>query len=167
VVQEDGHRTRPSFDSAERQQIQRANQIFLRLKKLLHDRDEQFAERDVREAAQGARWLREVVERYSDDLEVAYEDALAASGLPEGDRAHLQRETEEAGGFSSFVLRDLRRLEEVATGEGEQPSGPTASMSRRDLVRAVVAGLLAGGTMMGNSFYFGFGIGMSRKVDGC
>ncbi len=168
MVQEDGHRTRPSFDSAERQQIQRANQIFLRLKKLLHDRDEQFAERDVREAVQGARWLREVLERYSDDLEVAYEDALAASGLPEGDQAHLRRETEEAGGFSSFVLRDLRRLEEVATDEGgNQPGGPTARMARRDLVRAVVAGLLAGGTMMGNSFYFGFGIGMSRRVDEC
>ena len=29
--------------------------------------------------------VEEIVERYSDDLEVAYEDALAASGLPEGD----------------------------------------------------------------------------------
>jgi hypothetical protein len=52
VVQEDGLRTRPALDSAERQQIQRANQIFLRLKKLLHNRVEQFAESDVLEAAQ-------------------------------------------------------------------------------------------------------------------
>lgn len=166
MVQEDGHRTRPSIGSAERQHIQRANQIFLRLKKLLHDRDEQLAERDVREAAQGAQWLREVVERYSDDLEVAYEDALAASGLPEGDQAHLRRQTEEAGGFFSFVQRDLRRMEEAAPGEGEQLDDLRASIARRDLIRAVVAGLLAGGTLMGNSFYFGFGIGMSRKASG-
>jgi hypothetical protein len=52
VVQEDGLRTRPTFDSAERQQIQRPNQILLQLKKLLPNRVEQFAEGDVREAAQ-------------------------------------------------------------------------------------------------------------------
>ena len=69
-------------------------------------------------------------------------------------------------GFSSLVLRDLRRLEEVAPGEGEQLNDPTASIARQDLVRAVVASLLSGGTMMGNSFYFGFGISMSRKA-GC
>ncbi len=57
MIQEDGYHTRPTFDSEERQRIQRANQIFLRLKKPLHDRDGQLAERDVNEAAQGARWL--------------------------------------------------------------------------------------------------------------
>ena len=36
----------------------------------------------------------------SDNLEVAYEDALVASGLPEGDQAHLRRQTEKAEGFS-------------------------------------------------------------------
>ena len=60
-IQEDGHRVRPTLDPDERQLIQRANQIFLRLKNLLHDREGQLAERDFREAAQGARWLREVV----------------------------------------------------------------------------------------------------------
>ena len=54
-TQEDGHRVRPTLDSDERQQIQRANQIFLRLKNLLHDREGQMAGRDLREAAQGAR----------------------------------------------------------------------------------------------------------------
>ncbi len=105
---QDGHRVRPTLDSDERQRIQRANQIFLRLRKNLHDRDERFEERDIGEAAQGARWLREVVERYPDGLETAYEDALAASGLPEEDQAHLRKGTEGAGGFSSFVRRDLR-----------------------------------------------------------
>ncbi len=57
MVQEDGHRTRPTFDSEEKQRIQRANQTFLRLKTLLHDQDGELAERDVNEAAQGARWL--------------------------------------------------------------------------------------------------------------
>ena len=50
MVQEDGHRTRPELDPDERQRIQRANQIFLRLRKKLHDRDEEFEERDVMEA---------------------------------------------------------------------------------------------------------------------
>ena len=64
MVQGDGHRVRPPLDSDERRRIQKANQIFLRLRKNLHDRDERFEERDIGEAAQGARWLREVVERY-------------------------------------------------------------------------------------------------------
>ena len=85
--------------------------------------------------------VEEIVERYSDPLEAAYQDALTASGLPEGEQTHLWRETEEVRGFSSFVLRDLRRLE-------EQPDNPTARTDRHDLVRAVVAGLLAGGTTM-------------------
>ena len=72
AVQEDGYHVRPTLGSEESQDIQGANQIFLRLKTLLHDRDGQLAERDFREAAQGARWLRKVVERYSDDLEAAY-----------------------------------------------------------------------------------------------
>ncbi len=135
MVQEDGYRTRPTFDSEEKQRIQRANQIFLRLKTLLHDRDGELAERDVNEAAQGARWLWEIVERYSDNLEEAYEDALAASKLPEEDRAYLQKRTEEAGGFSSFVRRDLRRLEESAPDGEEHPGDPVASMTRRPYVQ--------------------------------
>lgn len=165
MAQEDGHRTRPELDPDERRRIQRANQIFLRLRKQLHDRDEEFEERDVGEAAQGARWLREIVERYPDDLETAYEDALAASGLPEEDQAHLRKSTEEEGGFSSFVPRYLRKLEEAAPGEGEQPGSSTVSTARRDLMCGLVAALLAGGTMMGNSFYFGFAVGMARKND--
>jgi len=165
VVQEDGHRVRPTLDSDEKQRIQRANQIFLRLKKNLHDRDERFEERDIGEAAQGARWFREVVERYPDGLETAYEDALAASGLPEEDQAHLRKETERAGGFSSFVRRDLRKLEEATPGERKQSGDSTVSKAHQDLMCGLVAGLLAGGTMMGNSFYFGFAVGMARKSD--
>lgn len=165
MVQEDGHRTRPTFDSEEKQRIQRANQTFLRLKTLLHDQDGEIAERDVNEAAQGARWLGEIVERYSDNLEEAYEDALAASKLSEEDQAHLQRRTEEAGGFSSFVVRDLRRLEESAPDGEEQRGDSIASITRQDLTCSIVAGLVAGGTMMGNAFYFGFAVGMSRKSE--
>lgn len=165
MVQEDGHRTRPELDPDERQRIQRANQIFLRLRKKLHDRDEEFEERDVREAVQGARWLREIVERHPDSLETAYKDALAASGLPEEDQAQLRKGTEEAGGFSSFIPRDLRRLEEAAPDEGEQPASSVVSTARQDLMCGLVAGLLAGGTMMGNPFYFGFAVGMARKND--
>ena len=164
-IQGDGHRVRPTLDPEEKQRIQRANQIFLRLKMLLHDREGQLAERDFGEAAQGARWLREVVQRYSGDLEVAYEDALAASGLPEEDQAHLRSGTEKAGGVSSLVRRDLQRLEETAPGEEEQPGDPTRDMTRPDLICGTVAGLMAGGTLMGNSFYFGFAVGMSRKAD--
>jgi hypothetical protein len=39
AVQEDGYCVRPTLGFEERQEIQRANQIFLRLKTLLHDRD--------------------------------------------------------------------------------------------------------------------------------
>lgn len=92
--------------------------------------------------------VEEIVERYSDPLEAAYQDALTASGLPEGEQTHLWRETEEVRGFSSFVLRDLRRLEEAAPAAAEQPDDPTARTDRHDLLRAVVAGLLAGGTTM-------------------
>ena len=124
-----------------------------------------MAERDFRNVAQGARWLRKVVERYSDDLEATYEDALSASGLPEEDQAHLRRGAEKARGFSLFVRRDLRRLEEAAPGEGEQTSDSTTGMAHRNLACSTVAGLVTGGTLMGNSFYFGFAIGMSRKAD--
>lgn len=165
MVQEDGYRTRPAFDSEERQRIQRANQIFLRLKTLLHDRDGELAERDVNEAAQGARWLGEIVERYSDNLEEAYKDALTASKLSERDQAHLRRRIEEAGGFSSFVRRDLRRLEEAAPDGEEQPGDSIAGVTRQDLTCSIVAGLMAGGTMMGNAFYFGFAVGISRKSE--
>jgi hypothetical protein len=47
--------------------------------------------------------LREIVERYSDQPKRAYQDALAASGLPEGYQAHLWKETEEVRGFSSEI----------------------------------------------------------------
>ena len=164
-IQEDGHRVRPTLDPDERQQIQRANQIFLRLKNLLHVREGQLAERDFREAAQGARWLREVVQRYSGDLEEAYEDALAASGLPEEDQAHLRRGVERAGGFSSFVRCDLQKLEGAAPAEEEQPGDPTTDMTHPYPVCGTVVGLIAGATLMGNSFYFGFAVGMSRKAD--
>lgn len=165
MVQEDGHRVRPDLDSDERQRIQRANQIFLRLKTLLHDRDGELAERDVNEAAQGARWLGEIVERYSDNLEEAYEDALVISKLSEEDQAHLRRRTEEAGGFSSFVRRYLRRLEKSAPDGEEQPGDSMAGITRQDLTCSIVAGLVAGGTMMGNAFYFGFAVGMLRKSE--
>ncbi len=157
-------RDAPDLDATEKQRVERANQIFLRLRKELHDRERQPAERDIREAVQGAQWLREVVERHSNGLEQAYEDALSESGLPEDDQAHLWKETEEAGGFSSFVRDHLRRLEEAAPTEGEHPADPTGGMTHRDLMCGVVAGLLAGGTMMGNSFYFGFAVGASRKA---
>ena len=163
MVQEDGHHTRQTFDSEEKQRIQRANQIFLRLKTLLHDQDGELAERDINQAAQGTRWLGKIVERYSDNLEEAYEDALATSKLSEEDQTHLQRRTDEAGGFSSFVVRDLRRLEETAPNGKDQPGDSIASINRQDLACSIVAGLVAGGTMMGNAFYFGFAVGMSRK----
>ena len=97
------------LDFAEKQRIQRSNQIFLRLRKELHDRDAQFAEKDVREAAQSARWLREITEQYAGDWEQTYEDALAESELTEEDEAYLQSGVKEAGGFSPFVQRNLRR----------------------------------------------------------
>lgn len=163
MVQEDGHRTRPSFDSDEKDRIQRSNQIFLRLRKELHDKERQPTERDIREAVKSAGWLREVVKRHSDGLERVYKDALAASGLPDEDQAHLWNASEKAGGFSSFVQQHLQTLEEAAPAEGEHD--PTESIAHQDLMCGVVAGLLAGGTMMGNSFYFGFAIGASRKAN--
>ena len=107
----------------------------------------------------------EIVERHSDNPNEAYEAALAASKLSEEDQAHLQKRTEAAGGFSSFVLRDLRRLEESAPDGEEQLGDSIAGITRQDLTRSIVAGLVAGGTMMGNAFYFGFAVGMSRKSE--
>ena len=162
---EGGDRGIPDFDSAEKQQIQRANQIFLRLRKDLHDREAQFAEGDVREAAQSAWWLREIIERRPGDWEQAYEDALAETDLPEEDGDYLRRGVEKAGGFLSFARGNLRRLEEAAPGEGEQTGDPAAELTHQDFVCGVVAGLVAGGVMTGNFFYFGFGVGMSRKAE--
>src|SRR5215210_3196691 len=153
------------FDSDEKQRIERANQIFLRLRKELHDREAQFAKRDVRDAAQSARWLRKIVEQHPTDWEQAYEDALAESDLTEEDADYLRRGAEEAGGLLLFVQRNLQRLEEAAPDEGEQTDDPVAETTHRGLVCGVVAGLIAGGVMMGNSFYFGFAVGMSRKAD--
>ena len=154
------------FDPDEKQRIERANQIFLRLRKELHDREVQFAERDVREAAQSARWLREIVEQHPTDWERAYEDALAESDLTEEDTDYLRRGAEEAGGLLPFVQHNLQRLEEAAPDEGEQAGDPVAKTTHRGLVCGVVAGIIAGGIMTGNSFYFGFGVGMARKA-GC
>ena len=153
-----------NFDPDEEQRIQRANQTFLRLRKELHDRGSQFAERDVREAAQSARWLREIIERHPGDWEQAYEGALAESDLNREDEAYLRRGVEDAGGFSAFAQRNLRRLEEAAPGERGQPDD-AAEITRQDLMCGVVAGLVVGGIATGNSFYFGFGVGMARKAD--
>lgn len=73
--------------------------------------------------------------------------------------------TEKAEGFSSFVRRDLQRLEAAAPGEEEQPGDPMRDMTRPDLICSLIAALMAGGTLMGNSFYFGFAVGMLRKAD--
>ena len=133
----------PSLGFAEKQRIQRSNQIFLRLRKELHDRDAQFAEKDVREAAQSARWLREITEQYAGDWEPTYEDALAGSELTEEDEAYLQSGVKEAGGFSPFVQRNLRRLEEAAPDE-EKTSNPAARVSHQDLMCSIAASLVAG-----------------------
>jgi len=155
------------FDSDEKQQIEWANQILLRLRKELHDQEAQATERDIEEAAQSARWLSEIVERHpGDDWEQAFEDALAESDLPEEDEAYLRGMVEGAGGFLSFAQRYLQRLEKAAHGEGEQTnSDPETGTTRQDLVCGVAGSLVAGGVMMGNFFYFGFGIGMSRKAE--
>ena len=155
----------PDLDYPEKQRIQRANQIFLRLRKELHDRDAQFAEKDVREAAQSARWLTEITERHQDDLDRTYEDALAGSDLAEEDKTYLRDGVEKVGGFSSFVRHNLRELKEAAPDEGETGES-TGQMTGQDLACSVAAGLLAGGVMMGNLFYLGFVVGMSRKA-GC
>ncbi len=155
----------PDFNSEEKQRIQRANQIFLRLRKELHDRGARFAEKDVREAAQSARWLREVIEQHPADWEQAYEDTLVEADLTEEDVAYLRGEVERAGGFLPFTRRNLRRLEETAPGEREQTSDSVAETTRQDFLCRVAASIIAGGVMTGNSFYFGFGVGMSRKAD--
>src|SRR5215207_3916201 len=125
-----------SLDFAEKQQIQRANQIFLRLRKELHDRDAQFAKKDVREAAQSARWLREIIEQHADEWEQTYEGALAGSDLTGEDETYLQSGIKEAGGFSSFVQRNLRRLEEAAT-DGEETGNPVAKINHQDFMRGM------------------------------
>jgi hypothetical protein len=154
------------FDPDEEQRIERANQIFLRLRKDLNDREAQFAEKDVKEAAQSAQWLREIIEQHPGDWEQAFEDALAEADLPEEDKAYLQKGVEEAEGFLPFAQRNLRRLEEAAPDEREQAtSDPAAEITRQNLMCGVAAGLVAGGVMMGNFFYFGFGVGMSRKAE--
>jgi phage repressor protein C with HTH and peptisase S24 domain len=153
------------FNSDEKQRIERANQIFLRLRKELHDREAQFAERDLREAAQSARWLSEIVEQHPTDWEQAYEDALAESDLPKEDADYLRRGAEEAGGFLPFIQRNLQCLKEAAPDEGEQADDPVVETTHRGLVCRVVAGLIAGGVMAGNAFYFGFAVGMSRKAN--
>jgi hypothetical protein len=156
----------PDFDSDEKQRLERANQVFLRLRKELHDREAQFAERDVAEAAQSARWLREIVEQHPTDWEQAYEVALAESDLTEEDVDYLRRGAEEAGGFLPFVQRNLQRLEEAAANEREQTSDLTEEITHEGLVCGVAVGIIAGGVMTGNSFYFGFAVGIALKA-GC
>lgn len=160
----DNGRGVPDFDSDEKKRIQRANQIFLRLRKELHDRNAQFAERDVSEAAQSAGWLREILEQHQDDWDQAYQDALAGADLPEEDEDHLNKGVNEAGGFFSFAQSNLRRLEEAAPSETQTGDSAT-KMEHEDLVCGVAVSLIAGGVMMGNSFYFGFAVGMSRKAN--
>lgn len=63
------------------------------------------------------------------------------------------------GGFSSFIVRDLRRLEESVPDEEEQPGASIAGTNRQELRRSIVAGLVAGGTMIRNAFYFGSAVG--------
>lgn len=154
------------FDSDEKQQIERANQIFLRLRKELNDREAQFAEKDVREAAQSAQWLREIIDQRPGDWEKAFEDALAESDLPEEEKSYLQKGVQKAEGFLPFARCNLEMLEEAAPGGTEQAaSDPAAEINRQNLMCGVAVGLLAGGVMMGNLFYFGFGVGMSRKAE--
>lgn len=161
-----GDRNGLNFDPDEKERIERANQIFLRLRKELNDREAQFTDKDVREAAQSAQWLREVIEEYPDAWEPALEDALAESDLPDEDKTYLQKGVKEAEDFLTFAQRNLRRLEEATPGEGEQAASDlSAEITRQNLMCGVAAGLVAGGVMMGNHFYFGFGVGMSRKAE--
>jgi len=162
---EEEERGMTDLGSEEKERIEWANQTFLRLKKQMHDREGQFTERDVEEAAQSARWLTEITERHQDDLDRAYEDALAESDLDEEDKTYVRDGVEKAGGFSSFVRHNLRGLEEATPDEGETGE-PAGEMTGQDLACGVAAGLLAGGVMMGNLFYLGFVVGMSRKA-GC
>jgi hypothetical protein len=164
---EDKDRNAPDLEPDERQQVQRANQILLRLKKELHEREASFSERDVEEAAQSARWLRETLDRHPDGWEQAYEDALVGSDLPGEEESYLRKGVENAGGFAQFAQRNLQRLQDAAPLEGEPSEDTTAKITHQDLVCGVAAGLVAGGVVMGNSFYFGFGIGMSRKAGDC
>lgn len=164
---EDKERNAPDLDPDEKQRVQRANQILLRLKKELHERETRFSERDVEEAAQSARWLRETLDRHPDGWEQAYEDALAGSDLAGEEESYLRKGVENAGGFAQFAQSNLQRLEDAAPLEGEPSEGTTAKITHQDLVCGVAAGLVAGGVVMGNSFYFGFGIGMSRKAGDC
>ena len=160
----DGSGKMPTFISTEKQRIERANQVFLRLKKEIHDRNAQPSERDVVEAARGARWLREIIERCPREWNRAYKDALIASELPGEDKAYLREGVKQAKDFSSFILRNLRKLEEPSTN-GRQAKELGAEMSRQELACGVVAGLMAGGVGVGNYFYFGFAVGMSRKAE--
>lgn len=161
---EDGSGKMPTFDSTEKQRIERANQVFLRLKNEIHDRNAQPSERDVAEAAKGARWLREIIEQHPRDWNRAYKNALIESDLPEEDKAYLREGVKQAKDFSSFVQSHLQKLEEPSTN-GRQAKEPDAEMSRQELACGVVAGLLAGGVLIGNYFYFGFAVGMSRRAD--
>ena len=161
---EDGSGKMLALDSTEKQRIERANQIFLRLKTEIHDRNAQPSERDVAEAARGAQWLREIIEQYLRDWNRAYKDALIDSDLPEEDKAYLREGVKQAKDFSSFVQSNLQKLEEPSTN-GRQAKEPDAEMSRQELACGVVAGLLAGGVLIGNYFYFGYAVGMSRKAD--
>ena len=164
---EDKERNAPDLDPDEKQRVQRANQILLRLKKELHERETRFSERDVEEAAQSARWLRETLDRHPEGWEQAYENALAGSDLAGEEESYLRKGVENAGGFAQFAQSNLQRLEDAAPLEGEPSEGTTAKITHQDLVCGVAAGLVAGGVVMGNSFYFGFGIGMSRKAGDC
>jgi len=157
----------PDLDPDEKQRVQRANQILLRLKEDLHEREANFSERDVGEAAQSARWLRGILGRHPDGWERAYEDALADSALTGEEEDYLRKGVENAGGFVQFVHGNLRALEEAAPPEGEPSESTTAKITHRHLVCGVAAGLVAGGVVTGNSFYFGFGVSMSRKAGDC
>jgi hypothetical protein len=159
----------PDLDPDERQRVQRANQILLRLRKELHEREAGFSERDVKEAALSARWLRGILERHPGGWEQAYEDVLAGSDLAGEEGSYLRKGVENAGGFAQFAQSNLERLEDAAPLEGEpsEGEGATAEITHQDLVCGVAVGLVAGGVVMGNSFYFGFGVGMSRKAGDC
>jgi hypothetical protein len=108
--------------------------------------------------------LREITEQYAGDWEQTYEDALAESEMTEEDETYLQSEVKEAGGSrrsSSATYKDCRKLLPI-----KKTGGPAARMSHQDLTCGIVAGLIAGGVMIGNLFCFGFAVGMPRKA-GC
>ncbi len=64
-----------------------------------------------------------------------------------------------------FIQHNLQRLEEAAPGEREQTGDPATEMTQQALICGVAVSLVAGGVMIGNSFYLGFGVGMARKAD--